>query len=800
MTIKSVQIDLGNGRPITIESGRYAAQANGAITISQGETVLFVAAVASDSKPGQDWFPLQVDYREKYTASGIFPGGFIKREARPSDREILTMRMTDRPLRPLFPKGFMDETQVYGLLLSYDHVNPADVLNICGASIALAISDIPFNNPHAALRVGRIDGEFIANPTVAEMEASDLDLIYAGLAGKTIMIEGDCNELSEEELYEALKFADEKVTTMIAVIKQFKDEVGKADKESTLFVVPEVIQTAVDAFTLERLDSICRIAGKHERRGALKTLQDEMKVSLNAQYPEELASSTPFLNMAYDDVIERVVRGMIVNEKSRMDGRGLDDLRPLTSQIDMVPRVHGCAIFERGETQALVLATLGSEGDAQNVENAVTPRMSKKFVLHYNFPNYSVGETGRIGMTSRREIGHGNLAERSIDKMMPKDYPYSVRLVSEVMSSNGSTSMASICGGTLALLDAGVPLIRAVAGITCGLISSGDEAAPDRTLLVDILGDEDHFGDMDFKVAGTTEGITGFQLDLKIAGLELECMYAAMLKNKESRLAILANMAECISEPRTELKAFAPRYESIKIATDRIGGLIGPGGKNIKAIVEATSAKIDISDDGTVSIFAPTSTALNTVKQSIDALVGDIEVGNEYEGKVVTIKDFGAFVEFLPGREGLVHISELSPNRVAKVTDVINEGDTLKVRVIGVDDRGKVSLSHKEYHADSDGTPSAPTAVVDTKNLIEELEVGSIERGTIKKILDFGVIVELANEATGMVHISEMADYRVKDIRDLCEEGDKITVKIIDIDLAKGRVKLSRKAAMADLD
>lgn len=797
MTVKSTTIDLGNGRPITIECGKYAAQANGAITIQQGETVLFVAAVASDPKPGQDFFPLQVDYREKYSAAGRFPGGFIKREGRPSDKEILTMRMTDRPLRPLFPKGFMDETQVYGLLLAYDDKNPADVLNIFGASCALMVSDIPFHTPLGALRVGRVNGEFVANPTEQEMKESDLDLVYAGTPGKTIMIEGDCDEFTEEELRDALLFADEKVKIMNEAVIEFTAKVGKADKESKFFIVPAELQEAVDAFCLEPLAKICRIAGKKERRDAQKALADELEEAMQEKFAEVLDTPTPWLDMAYDDVIERVVRGNIVADQTRIDGRGLNDLRPITSEVDVLPRVHGSGLFARGETQGLVLATLGSDGDAQNVETATIPRMSKKFVLHYNFPNYSVGETGRIGATSRREIGHGNLAERSVAKMVPADYPYSIRLVSEIMSSNGSTSMASVCGGTLALLDAGVPMIRPVAGITCGLISHGDKNAPERTLLVDILGDEDHFGDMDFKVCGTTEGITGFQLDLKIDGLEIDNMYKAMLKNKESRLKILDIMAECISEPRAEMKESAPQYAQVKIDVDKIGALIGPGGKNIKAIVETTDAKVDITEDGTVNIFAPNNESLESVKSQIDGLVGEIEVGREFEGKIVTTKDFGAFVEIAPGREGLVHISELAPTRIAKVSDVVKEGDILRVKVIGVDDRGKISLSHKEFHPDFDGEP---TEYVDPKAAIKELEVGEIVRGSVKKILDFGVIVDLPNGANGMVHISEMADYRVKDIRDICTEDDKITVKILDVDIKAGRVKLSRKAAMAELD
>lgn len=783
MTTKTLTIDLGNGRPITIETGKYAAQANGAVTIQQGETVLFVAAVASDPRPGQDFFPLQVDYREKYSAAGRFPGGFIKREGRPSDKEVLTMRMTDRPLRPLFPKGFMDETQVYGLLLAYDNTNPADVLNIFGASVALAISDIPYTTPLGALRVGRINGEFIANPTIEEMEESTLDLVYAGIPGKTIMIEGDCDEMSEEELYDALKFADEKVQIMNAKVKEFMEVAGKPLKESQFFVVPEAMQTAVDEFCAPKLDTACRIAVKKERNAALGAIKAELAELMTEQFPEEMASATPFLEMAFDKTVEHTVREMIRTEKVRMDGRDFNTIRPLGCEIGVLPRVHGSGLFSRGETQGLIIATLGSQGDAQSVEVATEPRYEKNFVLHYNFPNYSVGETGRIGGTSRREIGHGNLAERSVAKMMPKDYPYSVRCVSEIMSSNGSTSMASICGSTLALLDAGVPLIRPVAGITCGLISKAGE---EPVLLADILGEEDHFGDMDFKVAGTREGITGFQLDLKIAGLELETMYEALKRNKISRMHILDAMDACISEPRSEMSPYAPMFEKIKIDADKIGGLIGPGGKTIKAIVERTGSKIDIEDDGTVNIFADSKANLDATLNEINMLVGEIEIGTEFEGKVVTVKDFGAFVELCPGREGLVHISELSPQRVNKVEDVCKVGDTLKVRVIGIDDRGKISLSHKVF---SEAEPEEE---------IVPLEEGAIDRGTVTSIAQFGAFVKLSSGQTGLVHISELADYRVKSVEDICTEGDKMTVKVIGYD--GNKIKLSRKAALAELD
>ena len=790
MSIESFTVDLGNGRPITIETGKLAGQANGAITVQQGETILLVAAVASDPRPGQDFFPLQVDYREKYSAAGKFPGGFIKREGRPSDKEILTMRMTDRPLRPLFQKGFMDETQVYGLLLSYDGVNDADILNIFGASVALLISDIPYNTASAALRVGRINGEFVANPTIAELEESDLELIYVGTPGKTIMIEGDCDELSEEELRDALLFADEKVTYMVEAVEAFKAKVGKADKVSQLFVVSDELQTAVNEYCEAPLDKICRIPGKKDRNGAQKELFKEMSVVMKERFAEELDSSTPYLAMAFDQTVEHTVREMIRTEKVRMDGRGFDDIRGLECEAGVLPRVHGSSLFARGETQALVIATLGSDGDAQKVENP-SQLMAKKFVLHYNFPNYSVGETGRIMGTSRREIGHGFLAERSVAKMMPVDYPYSVRCTSEVMSSNGSTSMASICGSSLALLDAGVPLRKQVAGITCGLISKEGE---EPVLLADILGEEDHFGDMDFKVAGTRDGITGFQLDLKIAGLEIDIMYDALLRNKISRMTILDAMDACLAGPREEMNENAPQFASVKIEQDQIGALIGPGGKNIKAIVEDTQAKIDITDDGTVNIFAPSKESLESAQRYINGMVGDIEIGSEYEGKVTTIREFGAFVEILPGREGLVHISELAPQRINKVEDVCNLGDKIQVRVIGVDDRGKVSLSHKCFMEGGD-TPAEPQV-----DLMDEIEEGAIERGIVVKILDFGAIVELPCGVTGMVHISELADYRVKSVEDICHMDDKITVKIIEIDRKRKRIKLSRKAAMAELD
>ncbi len=698
MSIHTVSIELTPDRVITIETGKLAGLAGGSVTVRQGDTIVLCAACADDPREGIDFFPLQVDYREKFAAAGRMPGGFFKREGRPSEKEILTSRMTDRPLRALFPKGFKDDTQIQALLLSADGDNEADTLVMLGASAALAISDIPFLGPCGSVRVGRVNGEFIANPTHTEMEESDLDLLYSGVDDKVIMIEGGGDEVSEEVLRDACSFANEIVKKMIAAMNELQAAAGKPKYEPTLDLVPENIQAAVADVARGKFGGITVLPTKQERQSAIKALFEELALPLVPQFvsddlDEDEAEKK--VRTAFNDEFEQAMRDMILEEGKRMDGRGLEEVRPLSAEVGVLPRTHGTGLFSRGETQALVLTTLGTGKDTQGYDGITEGASGEKsFFLHYNFPNFSVGETGRIMGPGRREIGHGALAERSIARMMPKEeenYPYSIRCVSEIMSSNGSTSMASICGASLSLMDAGVPLKKAIAGISCGLITKGDR----HVLITDILGAEDHYGDMDFKVAGTADGITGFQLDLKIPGVSIELLYQAMLRDKTARMQILDVMNAAIDAPREEMSPYAPRIHVMMIDPEKIGAVIGPGGSVIREITSEHDVQIDIEDDGSVKIFATDQEKMAGAVAAVEAIVAEVEVGKIYRGKVVTIKDFGAFVEVLPGQDGLLHISELANYRVNKVEDVVNIGDKVTVKCIDIDDRGRVRLSRK---------------------------------------------------------------------------------------------------------
>ncbi len=697
--INNTTIDMGNGKVIEIETGKMANLANGSCTLRMGDTVLFVAACSGSARDDADFFPLQVDYREKYTAAGRFPGGYIKREGRPSEKEILTCRVTDRPLRPLFPKGFYDEVQVQALLLSADGVNDADVLCMLGSSVALCLSDLPFGGPIGALRVGLIDGKFIANPTNEEMAASSLDLIYAGLEDKVIMIEGEADECSEKTLREAMDFANEMVKIQIKSQLELQAKAGRPKKTPSLCLVPENIENALTAACATKIDEVCVIPGKEDRLNALDSLFAEASEVVKAEITDvEAGVLVKEMKKCYDDLTKNAIRKAILERGYRPDGRGADDLRPLSAEIDTIPIVHGASLFSRGETQALVITTLGGSKDTENQDSITGEFIKKPFYLHYNFPNYSVGDVGRIGGTSRREIGHGNLAERSLKKVMPKDFPYSVRCVSEVMASNGSTSMASVCGGSLSLMAAGVPIKAPVAGISCGLVTDDSK----KILLTDILGAEDHFGDMDFKVCGTKDGITGFQLDLKLPGISLDLLDQAMEKTLNARYKILDVMNGCIDKSRESVSQNAPQYVKLKVNPEKIGMIIGPGGKNIKALTENSGASIDISDDGTVNIFAPDGKALSFVKDQIEGMTSEAEIGKVYKGLIKTVKDFGAFVEILPGQEGLLHISELADYRVQNVTDLCKEGETVSVKVLDIDGNGRIRLSRKAALADMD--------------------------------------------------------------------------------------------------
>ncbi len=682
---------------VSIETGKIAKLADGAVVVSSAETIVMVSAVSATAlKEGQDWFPLTVDYREKAAAVGKFPGGYFKREGRPSEKETLTSRMTDRPLRPLFPAGYLYDTQIISILLSADGENDPDILAINGASAALCVSDIPFAGPIGAVRVGRVNGQFVANPTHAEREQSDLDLVYVGTENDVIMIEGAADELPEDEFVKSLEFAHGHAREMIRIQKELAAQVGKPKREMPLMEVnPEILEIA-DRMAGDRIEAALYTEGKVARSKAVSSLRDEVKAAVLEKHPE---ADKFAISQAFDYVQKKAFRTSILDKQKRVDGRGYDDLRKITCEVGVLPRAHGSAIFQRGETQALALATLAPIEEAQNIDAYGGGVQSKRFLLHYNFPPFSVGETGRTGGASRREIGHGALAERSLEPIIPAegDFRYAIRISSEVMESNGSTSMASVCGGMLALMDAGVPIKTPVAGISVGLVSEfGENGELKRyNLLTDIIGSEDHFGDMDFKLCGTASGVTGFQLDLKLPGVSHKIMAEAIHRAKEARTKILGIMASAIEKPRADLSKYAPRIETIKINPEKIGALIGPGGKTIKGIVAETGAEINIEDDGSVHIYATSPESMARAKEIIGGMSREIEVGQTYQGRVVTVKEFGAFVEVFPGRDGLVHISELADFRVNRTEDVAKIGDMIWVKCIGIDDKGRVKLSRK---------------------------------------------------------------------------------------------------------
>ena len=702
-------------KQIHIETGKLAKQADGAVTVQLGETIILTAAVgAVKAKEGQEFFPLTVDYRERSSAAGKFPGGYFKREGRPSEKEILTCRLTDRPIRPLFPKGWYNEVQVQTILLSADQENDSDVLSIIAASAALSVSDIPWDGPLGALRVGRVNGQLIANPTHADRLLSDLDLVYVGSATDVVMIEGSAKEISEADLNAALRFAQDCCQPIIAAQKELVARAGKKKRDITLNIVSDEILHEAKALAGDRMAPALLIPGKLAREAACRAIQDEVGAKLKEKHGEDNINNFT-VGQAFYYIQKETMRSLIMTQGKRLDGRGVDDMRALTSEVGVLPRAHGSGLFSRGETQALALVTLGTTDDAQDFDAYTGGATTKKFMLHYNFPNFSVGETGRITGPGRREIGHGALAERSIEPMLPLDtYPYAVRITSEIMESNGSTSMASICAGTLALMDAGVPILRPVAGISIGLCSETDDndRINEYRLLTDIIGWEDAFGDMDCKFAGTENGITGFQLDLKLRGIPLDILAEAVEKARIARLKILENMKATLAAPRATLSKYAPQIVTLKINPEKIGALIGPGGKNIKRLVEESGCEINIEDDGTVNIYSISGEGMEIAKREIEGMTAEAEIGKIYRGKVVTIKEFGAFVEFLPGRDGLVHISELANFRVKMTEDIVKMGDEIWVKCLGVDEKGRVKLSRRAAMAERDAehgtTPEAP--------------------------------------------------------------------------------------------
>ena len=689
--MKSVEREFGTAT-FKLETGRMAKQANGSVLVTYGDTVVLVAATAEKgSGGGKDFFPLAVFYVEKGYASGRIPGGFLKRESRLSDHETLISRIIDRPLRPSFEENYLADTLILATVLSHDMVHPSDVAAMNGASAALAISDIPFHNPIGGVRVGRIDEVLTINPSPEMLEKSDLNIFMAASKDAILMVEGEANNISESVMLDALWYGHEQIQPIIAMQEELMQSVGKKKRNVEAPETDIELKNKIEAVAPERLRKALSIKDKQERYESLDTLHDEMSIEILGDEPE--SDTVKEFSQIFSDIKKEEMRSRLINENIRIDGRKPEEIRPITCETKVLPRTHGSALFTRGETQALAVTTLGAREDEKMIDS-LDGISFKRFMLHYNFPSFSVGETSIPRGPGRREIGHGTLAERGLSTLIPgkSEFPYTIRLVSEILESNGSSSMATVCAGSLALMDAGVPLKTATAGIAMGLISDGKN----HVILSDILGDEDHLGDMDFKVVGTEGGITALQMDIKIKGLSREVVEKSLMQAREGRLHILNEMGKALKEPRQGLSSYAPRFITHKIAQDKIGTVIGPGGKMIKSIVDQTGVKINIDDDGIVSIMSRDHNAVDDALEIVKNLTRTIEIGETYTGPVKKVMDFGAFVEVFPGTEGLVHISNLAEGRVEKVTDVCKEGDVVTVKATGVDRRGKIQLSIKD--------------------------------------------------------------------------------------------------------
>ena len=697
--IKKVEVDC-HGRPLSIEVGRMAKQADGAALVTYGETVVLVTAVAAkDLKLDTDFFPLTVDYQEKTFAAGKIPGGFFKREGRPSEKEILTCRLIDRSIRPLFSEGLRCETQVIATVLSADRENDPDVVAMLGTSAALHVSDIPFNGPLAGVRIGRNHGRWVINPTQSELDESDVDIFLSGSRDAIVMVEGGAQMVPEDEILEALFAGHEAIQPLLDMQEQLRRELGKPKREVPLAKLDAAVVRRVEELALAKLKQALEVPEKLERYKRIAEVKGEVVPQAVGEFPERQKD----IKGAFEELKRNVFRGLVIQHERRIDGRGLKDIRPITCEVEVLPRTHGSALFTRGETQALVVTTLGTTSDEQRVD-ALIGEHFKKFMLHYNFPPFSVGEVKFLRGPGRREIGHGNLAERALLPVLPADdsFPYTIRIVSEILESNGSTSMASVCGGSLSLMDAGVPVAGPVAGIAMGLIKEGEHVR----VLSDILGDEDHLGDMDFKVAGTAEGVTSLQMDIKISGVNREIMGQALRQAREGRLHILGIMNAALPAARTNVSGHAPRIITLRVKPDKIREIIGPGGKVIRGIIEATGVKIDVEDDGTVRIASVDEEASQKAIEMVQRIAAEAEIGKIYKGTVRKIVEFGAFVEILPGTDGLVHISQLAPERVRKVSDVLKEGDEVMVKVLEIDRQGKIRLSRKEALEETGGAAS----------------------------------------------------------------------------------------------
>jgi len=678
------------GRTIRLETGRLAKQAAGSAVVQFGETMVLAAVTISDRETSLPFFPLTVEYREKSYAAGKIPGGFFKREGRPGEEEILAGRLIDRSIRPLFPKGFKNEVQVFVYVLSADQENDADVLGLTAASLALAVSRVPWDGPIAGVRVGRVDGEWVVNPTFQQLEFSDIDIVVSGHADSITMVEGGALELSEDQVADALAAAQGGIRELVDMQREIIDAVGSPKIEWSAVERSADLVSRVEQASAKRVVEALNLREKAERIQALASIRSDVVDELSEEFPENDGDVKDVL----EEVEARTMRSQVLDRGERVDGRDLDTVRPISCEVGFLPRAHGSAIFTRGQTQALVSTTLGTVADEQRIDNIDVPQeTTKSFMLHYNFPSFSVGEVRPIRGVSRREIGHGALAERALQALLPPydEFPYTIRIVSDILESNGSSSMATVCGGSLALMDAGVPMKAPCAGVAMGLIKEGDRVA----VLTDILGTEDHLGDMDFKVAGTRDGVTAIQMDIKIQGIDLDLIRQALAKARQARLHILDVMAQTLETPRSTLSKYAPRIITIQINPERIGDIIGPKGKIIRGIQEETGAEINVDDSGLVTISSVDGAAGERARDIVQSIVQEPEVGAVYEGTVVSTTAFGAFVEILPGREGLLHISELQHERTAKTEDVVKKGDRVKVKLLEVDDRGKMRLSRK---------------------------------------------------------------------------------------------------------
>lgn len=685
---KKVEIDIG-GRSIGFETGKMAKQTSGSVVVTSGETMVLVTAVAEKKSKDMGFLPLTIEYQERMYAAGRIPGSYFRREiGRPSEKEVLTCRLIDRPLRPLFPKGYMSETQVIITVFSADQEIDPDILAMNGASAALAISDIPWEGPVAAARVGYVDNEYVLNPTKSQLEKSAMDLVVAGTEQAVVMVEGRIGELTEDVVLEAIFFAHAGIQPLIVLQNELREAIGKTKRVVTSPEVNEALQAAVEAAAAVGMKEVVTTADKMARADRYDLLKEELLEQLDGDSYDDEAEVFDLLS-AYK---KKVMRGRIVEEGARLDGRSFEDVRPISCEVGVLPRAHGSALFTRGETQALVIGTLGSERDEQHLEG-LSGDVYRRFMLHYNFPPFCVGEVRFMRGPSRRDIGHGTLARRGIEAVLPdgEAFPYTMRVVSEVLESNGSSSMATVCGGSLALMDAGVPIKSPVSGVAMGLIKEGDTVV----ILTDILGDEDHLGDMDFKVVGTRDGITSLQMDIKIDGVDRDIMSRALAQARNGRLHILGKMEEAIEAPRRDVSEYAPKYITLKIHPDKIRDIIGPGGKVIREMTAEFESKIDVEDDGTIKIFSSNAEQGVALVKHIEEMTAMPEIGKIYDGVVRTVKDFGAFVQILPGTDGMVHISELKKERVNKVTDVLNEGDSVRVKVLEIDSRGRIRLSRK---------------------------------------------------------------------------------------------------------